>query len=223
MGVIDRLFEGRALKAADALLKAETICARRRARCDVSIAEFEGRKRVAEQDFYAAHDKGNTSEEQRCLSIINAIDFSIRTLERDRENWSELGNILLQIEVLINALREQKKYWTIVRAIPYRKLQAEDYDISTVESLIADFEKAYKQLNEYSLRLRRKSADFDKALRQTEQTYENRRFIDEQMNPTRREANEDLMRQLLERRDANSSSNVNPVDRTDDDDNVAPA
>ena len=223
MGVIDRLFEGRALKAADALLRAERICARQRARCDVSIAEFEGMKRVAEQDFYAAHDIGNTSEEQRSLSSINAIDFSIRTLERDRGDWGKLENILLQIKTIINALRSQKKYRTIARAIPYRKLLTEDYDISTVESLIADFEKAYKQLNEYSLRLSRKSADFARTLRQTDQTYENRRFVDEQMNPTEREANEDLMRQLLERRNANSSSNVNPVDRTDDDDNVAPA
>ena len=223
MGVIDRMFEGRALKAANELQKAERICAGRRARCDVSIAEFEGMKRVAEQDFYAAHDIGNTSEEQRCLSSINAIDFSIRTLEGERANWGRLGDMLLQIKTIMIALRGQQKYRTIARAIPYRKLQAEDYDISTVESLIADFEKAYKQLKEYSDRLSRKSADFDRALIQTDQTSENRRFVDEQMNPTQREANEDLMRQLLERRNANRSSNINPVDRTDDDDNVAPA
>ncbi len=225
MRFIDKIAESRALKEADALVQARVACDSQRTRLNISIAGFEGEKARFTNDFYAAHDIGNTAEEQLCLDNIRSIEFSIRTLEHDREAWGRLISILRKIETCIDILRWHKKYWTIVRAIPYRKLKAENYDISTIEPLTDDFQKAYEQLREDMDRIRRVDADLDRDLSQSEQTHENIRAIDEQLNPVQIDANTNLMRELLEKRNANKASNINPLDRTDDDDNdnTAPA
>lgn len=225
MGFIDRIVEGRALKEAEALHHAKVVCERQHAKLNIAIAGFEGEKARVTNDFYAAHDIGNGAEEKLCLDSIRSIEFSIRTLEHDREVWGKLISILRKIETFIDILQRHKKYWTIVRAIPYRKLKAENYDISTVEPLINDFQKVYESLRDYMDRIRRLDADFDRDLKKSEQTHENIRAIDEQLNPVQADANADLMRELLEKRNANKASNISPVDIADDndDDNVAPA
>lgn len=77
-------------------------------------------------------------------------------------------------------------------------MKAENYDISTIEPLTDDFQKAYEQLREDMDRIRRVDADLDRDLSQSEQTHENIRAIDEQLNPVQIDANTNLMRELLE-------------------------
>lgn len=225
MGFIDKIVESRALKETKALVKAIDVCSEQYTELDKSIVRYEGKKAKSERDFYAAHDIGNVAAEERCLDTIETIKFAIKNLEQDRKVWGELIKVLSKIETMTDTLRRHKKFWTIVKVIPYRKLKAANFDISTIEPLTSDFKKVYEQLYEYANRIRRVDADFDKDLKQMEQTQENIRAIDEELNPVQKDAREELMRELLEKRDANKSSNIKPLERTEDDDsdNIAPA
>lgn len=211
MGIIGRIVEQRAEVEAEALVRAREVCENKMSGIDVRISSRIVTKEKAQADFYVADDNGDESTANSLLKRISAIQADIKNLQRDKESWGNLDNILFRIESLVFLLQQHGEYWTIVRALPYRKLKKERYSSQTAKTLTDEFVKIYELLRTNAWRLAKQDDTFAHKLEDVNRTFTSLDEWAEETGP-QNDVISELRKKLREERSKREST-LEPVEK----------